>query len=426
MGLAVAPTRADLPPTHYRGSRLVSVWLPYWTNLNGTSIGWRSIQAHAQDLDEVSFFSWGVDSATGDLKPPARGIDADPLLWQVAWLHTRDVAAIFTVTLFGKVHETLNNQAVLDRLTAEIVRTAEVNDFDGVDIDFEEFRPEDAQDSDRYTSFIENVAKAMHEQRDTNGFPKQVIATILAKTQRGKFGFSDEESIAKSDVDRIRVMAYDDYYPGSKTAGACAPLAWTKNVASFLAGLDCPHEKFILGIPGYGYQWPVKSVSDRTTTGKGLSVTYPQAQSLIGTAHATTIWDDTSQTQAIAYVKPQTGQTWLGFYEDARSWEAKLDQTLLPFPLGGICEWAAGFEDPAAWPMIERKLATPYPIYGAIGQCYARCGGGQVLGAPLGPPTGWGASDNRLPLGREGIEQRFERGRISYRWGERNAHWVKE
>lgn len=410
-----------MPPTHLRGSRLVSVWLPYWTNLSGSGSGWRSVQAHAQDIDEVSFFSWAADPQSGALTPPARGMDPAALIRQVEWLHARDVAAMFTVTLFDHVHETLNDPAVLSKLAASIVQTARMDDFDGVDVDFEEFRPEDDQDADRYTAFVEALAAAMHAERDANGYPKTVIATTLAHTQRGRFGFTDEAAIANSDVDRVRVMAYDDYYPGSKTAGACAPLPWTKTVAAYLESLSCPSAKFVLGIPGYGYQWPVKDADARATLGPGRSLTFPQAQDLASTAHARVTWDDASSTPQIVYAKPDTGKVWLGFFEDARSWTAKLDQTLLPSRLGGICEWAAGFEDPAAWGVIERRLATPYPIYGAIGQCYARFGGGEVFGAPLGPPAGTGRSDDRLPLGHEIVEQRFEHGDISYRWGDWNA-----
>jgi hypothetical protein len=221
-------------------------------------------------------------------------------------------------------------------------------------------------------------------------------------------------------------MAYDDNSPGSKIADACAPLPWTKNVAACISQLNCPREKFILGIPGYGYQWPVTSVSDRTTSGKGTSITYPQAQTLINTQHAKTFWDDRSQTTEIVYTKPDTDQVWLGFFEDARSWGAKLDQAVLPSPCGGICEWAVGYEDPASWAAIEKRFATPYPIYGAIGLCYARFGAGQVFGAPLGPAAPWGEPNETLPLDHEGIEQLFEHGRITYLWGDPSATWVKE
>lgn len=414
--------RADSPNTHYRPSRMVSVWLPYWMNMNGTGVGWRAVKAHAQDLDEVSFFSWSVDPASGALKAPQRGVEPHCLVDQVAWLHTHDVAALFTVTLFDKVHTTLNNPAVLSRVTSAIVETAQVNHFDGVDIDFEECTAQGAHDSSRFTSFLEGVATAMHEQTDSNGYPKVAIATILAKTQRGKPSFTNEEAIARSDVDRIRVMAYDYNSKGSNIAGACAPLSWTKSVASYIAGLDCPHDKFILGMPGYGYRWPIKSASDPRTTGKGSLVTYSTAKALMQSARASVSWNDKGQTPAITYKEPGSRKIWLGYYENARSWAAKLDKALLPSPLGGICEWAVGFEDPAAWSMVEQHLATPQPVYGAIGQCYTRYGGGQVFGAPLSPPVGIGLSDDCI----ERVEQQFEHGRISYRCGDRNAHWVKE
>jgi spore germination protein YaaH len=409
-------------------------------NLNGAGSGWKAVQDHADQLDEVSFFSWVIDPETGDLAPPIKGMDLPVVDAQVDWLHSRDISPMFTVTLFTKVHETLNNPAVLARVTQQIVETARLHNFDGVDIDFEEFKAGDPGDPARYTAFLDTLAKAMHTELTPSGYPKTAIATVLSRTQRGKFRFTDEDAIAKSDIDRIRVMAYDDYYPGSKTAGAGAPLPWVLDVVKFIDSVDDPNRKFVLGIPGYAYRWPVAGESDTVALAKGKSVTHPQAISLMNQYKVKRVWDANSSTPMFVYFEqvipdvpppppnatsyvgaPVAIQTWRAYYEDAESWRAKIDQAVLPSHVAGIAEWALGYEDPASWPMLRERLATPYPIYGAIGLCYARYGGGAFFGKPLGPAEPTGDVSDTAPYGRAAISQRFEHGTISYTWGQWRA-----
>ena len=422
LAMAECGAKTDLPPVHYRGSRSVSGWLTYWLDKNGAGIGWKTVTANTQGLDEVSFFSWGVNPATGDLTLPESGMRPSVIVDQVGWLHTRDVAALFTVTLFVHVHDTLNNPIVLDRLADQIVKTARMNGFDGVDIDFEEFGGNDPDDPGRYTAFLNSLAVRMHGEMDAYGFPKTVIATVLARTKRGKFNFTDEAAIANSAVDRVRVMAYDQFWPGSKTAGASAPLPWTKNVVRYIESVNGPQSKFVLGIPGYGYRWPVISPTDWTTTAKGLSVTFPQSDSLLHDHDAWIDWDESNQTPVMTF--RDGDQPWVAFYEDAYSWRLKVDEAVLPSRLGGISEWALGYEDPVAWQMLAERFAAAYPIYGPIGQCYARYGGGAYFGDPLGPQHPAGPADRGAFNGREGIAQAFQHGTIFYKWGDPRAHFV--
>jgi spore germination protein YaaH len=413
--------QGDLPPTHYRGSLLVGGWLPYWTDLDGGGIGWKTVQNNSDLLDDVTFFAWDADPATGALTPPPKGMSDVSLLRQVAWLHNQDVAAIFTVTQFNHVHDLLASDAAQNALVDNIVHTAQRYSFDGVDIDFEQFGDARDQDSPRFTAFIDRLSKRMHKETDGNGFPKLSIVTILARTTRGKFQYADEEALAKTDVDRVRVMAYDDYFRSSKTIGACAPLDWTEKVISYYDALNAPVHKFILGIPGYAYRWPVKDEKSSNTIGEGATVTFPMAQSLMSANGAKRIWDKTSQTPSFRYFDHVTETYWAAYFEDAQSWDAKISDGLIPSNFGGLCEWALGFEDPASWVVVSRRLTTAYPISGAIGQCYARYGGGGYFGAPLGAIEPFGDEDKTLPYDHKAIRQEFEHGVIEYHWGDWHA-----
>lgn len=484
---------------HYRYTRSVGGWLPTWNDQDGNGPGWKSVQANADNIDEVSFFDFAADPKTGDLAPPAKNMDFSNLVHQVGWLHTREVAGFFTVTQFNHVHDILTNPASLNNLIANIVQTSNLYGFDGVDIDFEDFKNVDPMDSERYTNFINQLADAMHAQTDFYGYPKMVIATVLPETQRGKFAFIDYAALASSRVDRVRVMAYDEYYPGSHSAGAGSPLPWYGQVAAYVKSLAGPNEwKFTLGIPGYAYKWPVAADSDWSTIGHGSSVTYPQAVALIAEHGASPSWDKASGTPYITYrawytppavwpppapaaspptassaspapatpsaavnahatasaktasalslpskaptqtasaatapasspakpaAAPQPGlHTWIAYYEDTQSWKMKVQNVLLNSHMNGLSEWALGYEDPAVWPMLQKSLAPLYPIYGAIGMCYWRYGGGARYGDCLGPEHSTGVAEAGTLDGYAGREQDFEYARIYYKWGSPRAY----
>jgi len=419
--VVMLPTIADPLGSHPRGARLVDGWLPYWTNQIGHDSGWKDVVDNAGQLDSVSFFAYNVDPATGSLAPPAKGMDESSLVTEVGWLHSREVQALLTITLFGKVHDFLASTTAPPELIDNIVATTDSLGMDGVDIDFEDFKDDDVADSTRFRQFVDSLGERMHAERDAAMFPKTVCVTILARTTRGKFVFTDESELAESNADRVRVMAYDDYYPGSKKAGADAPLPWDQNVAAYLHGLDGAQEwKFEFGIPGYGYRWPIKSESDWTTVGKGLSETYAKARELILSQKARQIWDSSSQTPQFEYV--DGGQPWIGWYEDQRSWQAKVEAVLKPTRLAGLSEWALGFEDPAVWPMLNRELTPTHPIYGVIGDCYARFGGGARFGDAVTDVIPAGGEDTSTLNNRRGIEQDFRFARFYYRWGDARAY----
>jgi spore germination protein YaaH len=491
LGACRLTSAQPVPGTHYRYTRSITGWLPTWLDINGDGDGWKTIQANAGMVDEVSFFSFDADPQTGNLTPPGKNMADQTMVQQVGWLHTRETAALFTVTQFNHVHDMLADPARLDRLIANIVTTANRFGFDGVDIDFEDFKKGDPEDTQRYTDFVNKLADAMHAQIDAFGFPKMAIATVLSQTQRGGFSYIDYASLGLSRLDRIRVMAYDDYYPGSKTAGAGAPLDWYSQVASYVKSLGVPEWKFTLGIPAYGYRWAVNSLDDPSTLGRGSSMTYPQAQGLIAEHSATRVWDKTSATPYFTYQAmyvppkpaplpvnappidlttgttatspaspggpaqtaapavpaaiasigeapivgeqigtallppPQPGiHTWIAYYEDAESWKIKVQNVLLASQLNGLAEWAIGYEDPASWPMLQKSLAPLYPIYGAIGLCYWRYGGGARFGDCLGPEHSAGIAEADTLDRYAGREQDFEYARFYYKWGDPRAYML--
>ena len=193
-------------------------------------------------------------------------------------------------------------------------------------------------------------------------------------------------------------------------------------VATYINSLNAPTWKFVLGVPGYAYRWPVTSNADWTTTAKGASVTYGKAVALMQDHGAARQWNERDQTPYFGY--QDGGKTWVAFYEDAQSWQVKVQSVLLPSRLNGLAEWAVGDEDPASWPMLSRSMVARAPIYGVVGACYWRFGGGARFGDPKGKEADAGVPEDDTINGFAGRQQGFTYGRIFYKWGDPRAHYL--
>jgi spore germination protein YaaH len=138
-------------------------------------------------------------------------------------------------------------------------------------------------------------------------------------------------------------MGYDYHYTGSPAAGAVAPLdgglSVRRSVTNYL-NLGVGPQKLVLGVPYYGYDWPVKdNNSGSATTGKGKPVIYKDAKT--AAAQNGRNWDATAASPWYAYSTPAGWrQAW---YEDAQSLGAKCD-LVKSMNLAGIAIWALSYD----------------------------------------------------------------------------------
>jgi hypothetical protein len=139
-------------------------------------------------------------------------------------------------------------------------------------------------------------------------------------------------------------MGYNYFWSGSSTAGPVAPLDGesynvTKTVITYLNDGVAP-EKLLLGVPWYGYDWPVVSSARKsTTTGTGTARTFSEAQELANTYLKT--FDQSTKTPWVSYSTPSTlRQLW---FEDNMSLLMKYN-LINSKNLGGIGIWALSYE----------------------------------------------------------------------------------
>ena len=137
-----------------------------------------------------------------------------------------------------------------------IARFAADGDYDGIDIDYEQFAFADGRDTwaatrPNWVAFITELGDRLHADGRTLTVS---IPPIYDTGQTADSGYwvYDYGAIAPH-VDHIRIMAYD--YSVDEP-GPIAPSKWVESAIK--AALDATQapDKLVLGLPAYGRNWP--------------------------------------------------------------------------------------------------------------------------------------------------------------------------
>ena len=146
-------------------------------------------------------------------------------------------------------------------------------DFAGIDLDYEQFAFADGRDTwattrPNWVAFVEELAARLHDDGRTLTVS---IPPVYDAGQTSDSGFwvYDYAAITPH-VDAIRVMAYDYSVP-SGDPGPIAPLAWVDQVIAGTVTASGDPSKLVLGVPLYGYNWPVATTGTCPDSAEGVT-----------------------------------------------------------------------------------------------------------------------------------------------------------
>ena len=202
-------------------------------------------------IDEILIFSYGF-TAEGELIPPQ--IDETWVI-QEAW--NQQVEPILVLTPFaetgtfnsGLIQILSENETVQDNLIENLLETVREKGYVGVDVDFEYIRPEDRVG---YADFVNRLRETMNE----NGYRVSVaLAPKTSSYQKGLLYEAMDYHLLGQSANTVFLMTYEWGY----TYGPPLPVAPLPNVRQVLeyALTEIPKEKIVLGVPNYGYSWPL-------------------------------------------------------------------------------------------------------------------------------------------------------------------------
>lgn len=313
---------------------VVRAAIPYWDQENGVE----SFKKNADLIDTVSLF-WYYLGEDGEIHKYEYAEDDQSI---IDFAHENGVRVSAVLTNLPE-EETWDSDRVEGVLKDEESRRKHINDiknilnekkFDGITVDYESVDPSQEQ---RFTIFIKELSEELGKEE------KYVEVALHPQedfSSRRRYAFQNWKELAKY-ADRIYVMAYEEHYDEGEP-GPPASIPWIEKIIAYAKSQDLPQEKFLFGVPLYGYDWDTGS--DEAANG----LTYEEVLELMSKEGITPRWNDEYKTSFFEY--DDSHEVW---YEDVKSFEEKL-KVILANNIYGITFWRLGGEDPRVWEILRR------------------------------------------------------------------------
>lgn len=205
----------------------------------------------------------------------------------------------------------LEDPAAQERLISAVDANIKEKGYAGGDVDFE-FIP--ADDAPRYAAFLTALRAKIT--------PRPLLAALAPKTfatQPGLLYEGHSYGAVAAAVDHVLLMTYEWGYTYGPPM-AVAPLPNVVKVLNY-AKTEMAPEKIFLGIPNYGYDWPLPYEKGVT---KAPSIGCLEAVDIARGFGAEIQYDETSQAPHFTYTA-EDGRGHEVWFEDARSIRSKLD-----------------------------------------------------------------------------------------------------
>jgi HAD superfamily hydrolase (TIGR01509 family) len=331
----------------------VEAWAPYWT-VTGAST---AVSSYGSWFREISPF-WFESHGTTDLRVSEFADTQDTTAF-IDQLRSQGIAITPAFTdqmAAGGMAAVLADPATRTEHVTALVEFVVANDFDGLDIDYEQFAfadPPSTWDATRpnWVAFIAELGSALRSRGLT-------LSVSVPPPQIYRVYAYDE---IDDHVDRIRIMAYD--YSVSDP-GPIAPLSFVDDTIDAAKELVDDDSKLVLGVPMYGRNWVISTVGNCPESAEGtVTVTHATANELVARRGGTPTRNEATGEAEYTYQLELTDgiasctQTRRVYWVDQRGVRDRIDRARTE-GLGGVSLWALGFDDPATWLAIGELART--------------------------------------------------------------------
>ncbi len=237
----------------------------------------------------------------------------------------------------------LNTMTIQTHLIENIVSTLQNKGYQGLDVDFEFVF---AKDAEAYALFIQNLRNRLNRL----GYP--VIVALAPKTfatQPGLLYEGHDYAALGSAANEVLLMTYEWGYTYGPPM-AVAPLPNVRAVVEY-ALTEIPSEKIWLGIPNYGYDWPLPYISGES---KATSISNRYSVQLAQKFNARILYDEQAKSPWFKY-RDEQGIEHEVWFEDARSIPAKLN-LISEYRLHGAGYWNLMRPFPQNWTILSSLI----------------------------------------------------------------------
>lgn len=251
----------------------------------------------------------------------------------------------------------LGNESQWERYKQGLINYATEYGYDGYNFDFENVH---YKDKAQLTKFVDFLAKGLREYN----LHSSIDVTGYSNSENWSLVY-DRKAYADA-VDYVVLMAYDETWASSDTAGPVASYPWVKKHTEQMLS-EVPASKLVLGIPFYMREWsvPVKGSWEGKAKSKTLAMT--KALDLEREYRDVLRWDDGLKGNYLTLTnkngiygvydekKPYEGILTKIWFEDPQSLSYKVG-LVNELQLAGVAAWRKGFEASDVWPVLSFAL----------------------------------------------------------------------
>lgn len=247
-------------------------------------------------------------------------------------------ALVSNSSLQDTTHEILNDYKLRENLINNILDATEENNFDGINLDFENMLEED---KDVYSRLVAELAPRLREQGK--------VLSIDVTAPDGSANWSlcyDRKTLGKV-ADYLVFMAYDQYGISSKTPGTTAGYNWVENSLNKFIDEnreDVDEDKIILAVPFYTRLWREENgeIKSGVLSLKNMDERLPD--------NIQKTWNEDLKQYYSKF--EQDGKIYEIWIEDEKSLTEKLG-LIKKYNLAGAAYWRRGMEYEEIWQTIS-------------------------------------------------------------------------
>ena len=241
----------------------------------------------------------------------------------------------------------LRDEAAQQRLIQAILANMRAKNYQGLDVDFEFIGAEGAA---LYAQFVTRL----REQLSPLGY--EVVVALAPKTsadQPGSLYEGHDYAALGAAADGVLLMTYEWGYTFGPPL-AVAPIPSVRQVLDY-AVTEIPREKIFMGIPTYGYNWPLPY---QRGASRAESLSNGQALELARRYGAEIQYDEVAQSPFFVYTD-ESGVAHEVWFEDARSIAAKLS-LIREYGFRGAGYWNLNRPFPQNWSLLNSEFLVRY------------------------------------------------------------------
>lgn len=379
--LTGTPAFTDEAKAENQPRKILTGWLPYYS----TRTSLAATVGNADLIREVMPF-WYTLKYNGNTKSStvtdlyASANPSIPKIQTLTSLRNAGVLIIPTITDGTQklvLSNLLSRPASRTQIVNAIAETVRINNYDGIDINFEGFSYVDGSSTWTRTApfwiaFVKELSVALRAEKKLLSITTPFLLDPAGR-QRGYFVYS-WAAIAPY-MDRLRIMTYD--YSVARP-GPIGPISWAERTVQYAISV-MPASKVFVGLPGYGRDWvtavsgvcPANVASVIKPGGKAATFLMRNATNLAATYGATPEYNTTHAETTFTYKKVYNGVTAGGlatsctatrtvWYQDARGYEQRA-LMVAKYRLGGLAAWTIGMEEPLALQRIRSVARSIAP-----------------------------------------------------------------